>query len=136
VTLKGPELVEGYIVPPGYKATVTREKGVTFIGMTRIRSPMKLNPLRDQVLIRRAEAESETASGLIIPDDAKRKSQQGEVLAVGPGRILDNGQECPMRVKVGDVVLIGRYDGVEVDLDGEPYVLVPEGSVLGIVEEP
>lgn len=97
---------------------------------------MKLRPLRDNVLIKRTEADSETEGGLIIPDDAKTKSQHGEVLAVGPGRFLDNGERRPLGVKVGDVVYFSAYAGNEVELDGEPFVLMEESDIAGVVEVP
>jgi chaperonin GroES len=97
---------------------------------------MKLRPLRDNVLISRAEADSETEGGLIIPDDAKTKSQHGEVIAVGPGAFLDNGERQPLGVKVGDVVYFSAYVGTEVELDGEPFVLMSEADIAGVVEEP
>lgn len=95
---------------------------------------MKLRPLRDQVLVQRAEADSETEGGLIIPDDAKTKSLHGKVLATGPGRFLDNGERQPLDVKVGDVVYFSAYTGTEVELDGETLVLMSEEDIAGVEE--
>ena len=96
---------------------------------------MKLHPLHDQVLIKRSEADSETAGGLIIPDDAKAKSQHGEVLAVGPGRLLDNGEVHPLDVKVGDVVYFKAYTGTEVEIEGETFVVMTENDLVGVIEK-
>lgn len=83
-----------------------------------------LTPLEDKIIVKQAEAETQTASGLIIPDNAKEKPQQGEVLAVGPGRRDDEGKRVPMDVKVGDKVLYSKYGGTEVHFKGEEYLIV------------
>ena len=93
---------------------------------------IKLTPLEDKIIVKQAEAQTQTASGLYIPDNAKEKPQQGEVLAVGPGRRDDKGERIPMDVKVGDKVLYSKYGGTEVHYEGEDYLIVgrPPGIVL------
>ena len=85
---------------------------------------IKLTPLEDKIIVKQAEAQTQTASGLYIPDNAKEKPQQGEVLAVGPGRRDDKGERIPMDVKVGDKVLYSKYGGTEVHYEGEDYLIV------------
>ncbi|NMN02079.1 co-chaperone GroES [Bifidobacterium panos] len=94
---------------------------------------IKLTPLEDKIIVKQAEAETQTASGLYIPDNAKEKPQQGEVLAVGPGRRDDNGERIPMDVKVGDKVLYSKYGGTEVRYEGEDYLIVAARDVLAIL---
>ena len=94
---------------------------------------IKLTPLEDKIIVKQAEAETQTASGLFIPDNAKEKPQQGEVLAVGPGRREDKGERIPMDVKVGDKVLYSKYGGTEVHYDGEDYLIVAARDVLAIL---
>ncbi len=96
---------------------------------------MKFRPLHDRVLIRRIEEESKTPGGLIIPDTAKEKPQQGEVLAVGPGARDENGKIVPLDVKVGDKVLFGKWSGSEVTIDGEELLIMKESDILGILED-
>ncbi len=96
---------------------------------------MKFRPLHDRVLIRRIEEESKTPGGLIIPDTAKEKPQQGEVLAVGPGARDENGKIVPPDVKVGDKVLFGKWSGSEVTIDGEELLIMKESDILGILED-
>jgi chaperonin GroES len=91
-----------------------------------------LRPLGDHILVKPGEAEQMTASGLVLPDTAQKKPREGEVLAVGPGRRLDNGQRAPMEVSVGDVVIYTQYGGTELTVDGEDYVILDEGSVLAV----
>jgi chaperonin GroES len=91
-----------------------------------------LRPLGDHILVKPGEAEQVTASGLVLPDTAQKKPREGEVLAVGPGRLLDSGQRAPMEVSVGDVVVYAQYGGTEVTVAGEDYVILDEGSVLAI----
>ncbi len=95
---------------------------------------MAFRPLHDRVLIRRIEEENKTASGIIIPDTAKEKPQQGEVLAVGPGARDENGKLVPLDVKVGDTVLFGKWSGSEVTIDGEELLIMKESDILGIIE--
>lgn len=94
---------------------------------------IKLTPLEDKIIVKQAEAEAQTASGLYIPDNAKEKPQQGEVLAVGPGRRDDKGERIPMDVKVGDKVLYSKYGGTEVHYEGEDYLIVGARDILAIL---
>jgi chaperonin GroES len=95
-----------------------------------------LKPLEDRVVVRTLEAEQTTASGLVIPDTAKEKPQEGEVLAVGPGRWDDEGENrIPLDVKVGDVVLYSKYGGTEVKYDGEEYLVLSARDLLAVVEK-
>lgn len=96
---------------------------------------MKFRPLRDNVLIKRVEAAEKTASGLYIPDSAKDKPQEAQVMAVGPGRPGKDGQTIAMSVQEGDIVLFGKYSGNEVSLDGEDYLILKESDILAIVEK-
>ena len=93
-----------------------------------------IQPLEDRVVVQTAEAEQTTASGLVIPDTAKEKPQEGVVLAVGPGRVDDNGNRVPLDVKVGDKVLYSKYGGTEIKVDGEDLLVLRESDVLAIVE--
>ena len=92
-----------------------------------------LTPLEDKIIVKQAEARTQTASGLYIPDNAKEKPQQGEVLAVGPGRRDDKGERIPMDVKVGDKVLYSKYGGTEVHYEGEDYLIVGARDILAIL---
>ena len=94
---------------------------------------MKVTPLSDRVLVRRLEAAEEKRGGIIIPDTAKEKPQQGEVIAVGPGRLTEEGKRVAPDVKKGQRILIGKYSGTEVKIDGEEFVIVREDDILGIV---
>ena len=94
---------------------------------------IKLTPLEDKIIVKQAEAQTQTASGLYIPDNAKEKPQQGEVLAVGPGRRDDKGERIPMDVKVGDKVLYSKYRGTEVHYEGEDYLIVGARDILAIL---
>ena len=94
---------------------------------------IKLTPLEDKIIVKQAEAQTQTASGLYIPDNAKEKPQQGEVLAVGPGRRDDKGERIPMDVKVGDKVLSSKYGGTEVHYEGEDYLIVGARDILAIL---
>tara|TARA_B100001121_G_C18700561_1_gene627606 strand:+ start:5700 stop:6044 length:345 start_codon:yes stop_codon:yes gene_type:complete len=95
---------------------------------------MKFRPLHDRVLVRRAEEEERSAGGIIIPDTAKEKPMEGEIVAVGSGARNDNGDLIPMEVKVGDRVLFGKYSGTDVSVGGEDLVIIKESDVMGIVE--
>jgi chaperonin GroES len=95
---------------------------------------MKLRPLGDKILVQRLEAESETPSGIFLPESAKEKPQQAKVVAVGKGKILDDGTHAPFQVKKGDKVLIGKWGGTEIKLDEEDYTVMAEDEVLAIVE--
>ena len=96
---------------------------------------MHFRPLHDRVLVRRIDAEEKTAGGIIIPDTAKEKPQQGEVIAVGPGGRNEQGQLVPLDVKVGDRVLFGKWSGTEVKIDGEELLIMKESDLLGVVEQ-
>jgi chaperonin GroES len=96
---------------------------------------MKFRPLHDRVLVRRIDAEEKTAGGIIIPDTAKEKPQQGEVLAVGAGTRDETGKLTPLDVRAGDRVLFGKWSGTEVKIDGEDLLIMKESDILGIVEE-
>ncbi|MCT7377339.1 co-chaperone GroES [Chelativorans salis] len=95
---------------------------------------MEFRPLHDRLLVRRIESEEKTAGGVIIPDTAKEKPQEGEVLAVGPGARTDNGELLPLEVKVGDRILFGKWSGTEIRLKGEDLLIMKESDVLGIIE--
>ncbi len=95
---------------------------------------ISIKPLEDRIVIRQVEAETTTASGLVIPDSAKEKPQEGEVIAVGPGRVDDNGNRVPLDVKVGDVVIYSRYGGTEVKYDGQEFQILSARDVLAVVE--
>ena len=95
---------------------------------------MKFRPLHDRVVVRRVDAEERTAGGIIIPDTAKEKPQQGDVLAVGPGGRDESGKLTPLDVKEGDRILFGKWSGTEVVIDGEELLVMKESDILGIVE--
>ncbi|MDN5347080.1 MAG: chaperonin GroES [Clostridia bacterium] len=95
---------------------------------------MAYKPLNDKVLIKVIEAEEKTASGIVLPDTAKEKPQQGEVLEVGPGRLLENGQRVPLEVKKGDRVIFAKYAGDKIKEGDQEYLLVSERDILAIVE--
>ncbi|MBW3624640.1 MAG: co-chaperone GroES [Armatimonadetes bacterium] len=93
---------------------------------------MALKPLGDRIIIKPAESEEKTAGGIVLPDTAKEKPQEGEVIAVGPGRVLDNGKTAEMEVQVGDRILYAKYGGTEVRVDGQEYVILRQDDVLAI----
>ncbi|MBI2187837.1 MAG: co-chaperone GroES [Acidobacteria bacterium] len=95
---------------------------------------MKMRPLRDRILVERIEEHEQKGGGIIIPDTAKEKPQQGRVVAVGKGRVNDKGDVLPLDVKEGDAVLFGKYAGTEITIDGKEYLIVREDEVLGILE--
>ena len=94
---------------------------------------MKIRPLQDRVVVKRIEEKEAARGGIIIPDTAKEKPQEGEVLAVGNGKVLNSGTRVPMDVKVGDRILFGKYSGSEVKLDGEEFLIMREEDILGIL---
>lgn len=94
---------------------------------------LSIRPLGDRVIVKALPQEEKTKGGVILPDTAKEKPQQGEVVAVGPGRITDKGAKVDMEVKVGDKVLYGKYSGTEVKLEGEEYLIIKESEVLAIL---
>jgi chaperonin GroES len=95
---------------------------------------MKIRPLQDRILIKRLDEEEKTKGGIIIPDTAKEKPQEGKVIAVGAGKVNEDGKLQPLEVKKGDRVLFSKYSGTEVDLDGEEHLIIREDDVLGILE--
>ena len=95
---------------------------------------MNVRPLRDRILVTRLEESEQRIGGIIIPDSAKEKPQQGKVVAVGRGRVNDKGDVFPLDVKAGDTVLFGKYTGTEIKLDGTEYLILREEEVLGVVE--
>jgi chaperonin GroES len=95
---------------------------------------MNIRPLHDRIIVERLEEETTTASGIIIPDSAKEKPQQGNVIAVGKGKVTEDGKVLPLDVKVGDKVLFGKYSGTEVKLDGKEFLMMREDDILGVVE--
>jgi chaperonin GroES len=94
---------------------------------------MTLKPLADRVVVKPSEAEEKTKGGIIVPDTAKEKPVWGEVIAVGPGRVSDDGKQIPMEVKVGDRVLYGKYSGTEVTIDGEELLIMRESDIFAIM---
>ncbi|HZH53123.1 MAG TPA: co-chaperone GroES [Microvirga sp.] len=96
---------------------------------------MKFRPLHDRVVVKRIDAEEKTAGGIIIPDTAKEKPQQGEVIAVGPGARNEAGQVVALDVAVGDIVLFGKWSGTEVKIDGEDLLIMKESDIMGVVEK-
>ena len=96
---------------------------------------MNFRPLHDRVVVRRIEAEEKTKGGIIIPDTAKEKPQQGEVIAVGPGARDESGKIVPLDLKVGDRVLFGKWSGTEVRIDGEDLLIMKESDIMGVIEQ-
>jgi chaperonin GroES len=96
---------------------------------------MKIKPLHDRILVKRIEEEEKTKGGIIIPDAAKEKPQEGKVVAVGDGKVLDNGQKAALQVKAGDKILFGKYSGTEIKIDGEEHLILREDDVLAIVTD-
>src|SRR2546425_782741 len=99
----------------------------------RWRAAMNVRPLADRILVRRVEEQEMKRGGIIIPDTAKEKPQEGEVVAVGPGRMTEEGKRVAMEVKTGDRILIGKYSGTDVKIDGTEYVILREDDVLGVL---
>lgn len=95
---------------------------------------MKVRPLHDRIIVRRLEEGEVVKGGIIIPDTAKEKPQQGEVIAVGNGKILENGNKIPLDVKAGDTILFGKYSGNEIKIDDEEFLILREDEVLGVIE--
>ena len=96
---------------------------------------MKIRPLHDRVVVRRMEEERTTAGGIVIPDSAAEKPMRGEIIAVGLGKVLDNGDVRSLAVKVGDVVLFGKYSGTEIKINGQELVVMREDDIMGVVEK-
>jgi chaperonin GroES len=99
------------------------------------KNPMKFRPLHDRVVIRRAEGDLTSRGGIIIPDTAKEKPQEGEVIAVGPGLRDESGKLVPLDVKTGDAILFGKWSGTEVRIDGKDLLIMKEADIMGIVEK-
>ena len=97
--------------------------------------PIKVRPLHDRIIVRRIEETDQKVGGIIIPDTAKEKPQQGKVIAAGKGKLNDDGKLVPLDVKEGDVILFGKYSGQEIKLEGEDYLIMREDEVLGVIEE-
>ena len=95
---------------------------------------MKIRPLHDRVIVQSIEKEAKTKGGIIIPDTAKEKPQEGKVIAVGAGKILENGTKVALDVKVGDKILFGKYSGSEIKIDGEEFLMMREDDILGVIE--
>jgi chaperonin GroES len=95
---------------------------------------MKLRPLQDRILVQRVEEETKTKGGIIIPDTAKEKPAEGKVQAVGNGKVGDDGKRVALEIKVGDLILFGKYSGTEVKIEGEEYLIMREDDVLGVIE--
>jgi chaperonin GroES len=96
---------------------------------------MNLRPMQDRIIVKRVDEETKTAGGIFIPDTAKEKPQQGEVVAVGKGKKTEDGKIIPMDVKPGDKVLFGKYAGTEIKLEGQDYLIMREDDILGVVEK-
>ena len=95
---------------------------------------MKIRPLNDRVLVTRVEEEQKTAGGIIIPDTAKEKPQEGKIIATGPGKIGDDGKRTPLNVKKGDKILFSKYAGTEINIDGVEHIFMKEDDILGVLE--
>jgi chaperonin GroES len=95
---------------------------------------MKIRPLQDRIIVKRLEEEEKTKGGIIIPDSAKEKPQEGKVIAVGKGKLTEDGKLIPLDVKVGDRILFGKYSGTEVKIEGEEHLIMREEDILGIIE--
>ena len=95
---------------------------------------MKIRPLQDRVIVRRLEEEEKTKGGIIIPDTAKEKPQEGKVIAVGKGKLTEDGKLIPLDVKAGDRILFGKYSGTEVKVEGEEHLIMREEDILGVIE--
>jgi len=96
---------------------------------------VNIRPLHDRVLVKRLEQQEQVSGGIIIPDTAKEKPQEAEVIAVGSGKLQDDGQRTPMEVKAGDRILIGKYSGSEIKLENDDYVILREDEILGVIED-
>lgn len=96
---------------------------------------MKIRPLQDRLILKRVDEEEKTKGGIIIPDSAKEKPQEGQITAVGPGKVTDDGKKIPMEVKKGDRVLFSKYAGTEIKIDGEDHLIMREDDILGVIEK-
>lgn len=93
-----------------------------------------IRPLGDRVVVKRIEEEPKTKGGIVLPDTAKEKPQKGKVIAVGTGRVLENGQKVPLEIKEGDIVVFAKYGGTEIEIDGEEYVILSERDLLAVLQ--
>jgi chaperonin GroES len=121
--IEASEKIAGFCRQPGFIIIINMIGG----------HPMKFRPLHDRVVLERIDAEEKTAGGIIIPDTAKEKPQQGKVVAVGPGGRDENGKLIPIDVKVGDRVLFGKWSGTEVKIDGVEYLIMKESDIMGVL---
>ena len=96
---------------------------------------MKIRPLQDRVIVKRVEEEEKSKGGIIIPDTAKEKPQEGKVVAVGKGKVNDDGKTTPLDVKVNDRILFGKYSGTEINIEGEEHLIMREEDILGVIEK-
>ena len=96
---------------------------------------MKIKPLGDKILVERLEAEEKTSGGIVLPDTAKEKPMQGEIVAVGPGKRNDNGEVSPLDVKAGDLVIFGKWSGTEVTIDGQDLLIMNESDIMGVLSK-
>ena len=96
---------------------------------------MHIKPLNDRILVKRLEAEEKTKGGIVLPDTAKEKPKEGEVIAVGPGKLLENGKRQPLELKKGNKIIFESYAGTEIKIEGKEYLLLKEDDVLGIIEK-
>ncbi len=96
---------------------------------------MKIRPLQDRVIVKRIEEEAKSKGGIIIPDTAKEKPQEGKVMAVGKGKTNEDGKVTPLDVRVNDLILFGKYSGTEINIDGEEHLIMREEDILGIIEK-
>lgn len=96
---------------------------------------MKIRPLQDRVIVKRIEEEEKSKGGIIIPDTAKEKPQEGKVVAVGKGKVNDDGKTTPLDVKVNDLILFGKYSGTEINIEGQEHLIMREDDILGIIEK-
>jgi len=96
---------------------------------------MAVKPLDDRVLVKQSAAEERTAGGIVLPDTAKEKPQRGDIVAVGPGKLLETGKRAPMSLKKGDEIFYGKYSGTEIKIDGKEYVILRESDVLAVIEK-
>ena len=95
---------------------------------------MKLRPLQDRVIVKQSEAETKTASGIVLPDSAKEKPTKGKIISVGPGKFDDHGKRMALGVKAGDTVFYGKYSGTDIEVNGEKFVILRESDILGVLE--
>jgi chaperonin GroES len=108
--------------------------GLQWLNKEKTNMAAKLRPLHDRILVERVEEEEQTKGGIIIPDSAKKKPAEGKVMAVGEGKVGDDGKKTPLELKVGDRILFGKYSGTEVKIEGQEYLIMREDDVLGVIE--